>query len=137
MRRLPVLVLALSLSLGFVLSACGKKTPVAAPETLTSDPVAQEGFRLMKQEDCTSCHTYDGTRASGPTLKGLAGSRVTLANGQVALVDDGYLYRSLSDPDVEIRKGYDAGVMTAAMDTRKKLTAEQINAMVAAMKVLR
>jgi cytochrome c2 len=64
---------------------------------------------------CQGCHTLDGSKSSGPTFKGLAGSKVQLANGQTVTADDAYLLESILDPDKQIVKGYQPGVMSSVI----------------------
>jgi cytochrome c2 len=73
------------------------------------------GKGLYAALGCQGCHTLDGTRSSGPTFKGLYGSTVTLTNGQKVKADDAYLLESILDPDKQIVKGYQPGVMSATI----------------------
>jgi cytochrome c2 len=70
------------------------------------------GKELFISLGCQSCHTIDGTKATGPTLKGLFGSKVKLANGQTVTADQAYLLESILDPDKQIVAGYQPGVMS-------------------------
>jgi cytochrome c2 len=64
---------------------------------------------------CQGCHSLDGSRSTGPTFKGLAGSKVQLTNGKTVTADDKYLLDAIIDPDLEIVKGYQPGVMTSVI----------------------
>ena len=64
---------------------------------------------------CQGCHSLDGSPSSGPTFKGLFGSSVKLTNGQTVNADDAYLLESIIDPDKEIVKGYQPGVMSSVI----------------------
>jgi mono/diheme cytochrome c family protein len=83
-----------------------------APE---EDPVAA-GEALWTSTGCSGCHTIDGSASVGPTVEGLAGSEVELADGETVTADEDYLARSITDPDAQIVAGYSAGVMSAATD---------------------
>ncbi len=48
---------------------------------------------------------------AGPGWGGLYGHEVTLADGSTVTADDAYLARSITDPDAEVVKGYEPGVM--------------------------
>jgi cytochrome c oxidase subunit 2 len=78
--------------------------------------LAAVGEDLWSSTGCAGCHTVDGTASVGPTVQGLAGSEVELADGQTVTADDVYLALSITDADAQIVAGYDAGVMSAATD---------------------
>lgn len=89
-------------------------TPAAAPVPVTAALVAQ-GKSLYQSDGCSACHSLSGSAGAGPSLKGLAGSTVTLATGQSTTADDAYLEKSIADPDAQIVKSYRAGIMPAAI----------------------
>jgi cytochrome c oxidase subunit 2 len=116
--RLPLLIggiLALSGA-----AACGggsgSSTPTATPRSTTaSSGAAAQGQALYASKGCKSCHSIDGSAGVGPTWKGLAGSRVKLADASMVTADDAYLTASIEDPDKQIVDGYKPGVMTASI----------------------
>jgi mono/diheme cytochrome c family protein len=73
------------------------------------------GEGLYTSLGCQGCHSLDGSPSSGPTFKGLAGSKVRLTNGQTVTADDQFLLESIVDPDKTIVAGYQPGVMTAVV----------------------
>jgi cytochrome c oxidase subunit 2 len=73
------------------------------------------GEGLYASLGCQGCHSIDGSASSGPTFKGLFGSTVTLTDGQKAKADEPYLLDSILNPDREIVKGYQPGVMSAVI----------------------
>ena len=73
------------------------------------------GEGLYSTLGCQGCHSIDGSASSGPTFKGLFGSTVELTNGQKVKVDEQYLLESIMDPDKQIVKGYQPGVMVSAV----------------------
>jgi hypothetical protein len=83
--------------------------------SVPSTDLATLGATLFTQYRCNVCHTTNGERAAGPTLKGLFGSQVALDNGQTVTADEGYLAESISDPDAQIVAGYGPSVMSAAL----------------------
>jgi mono/diheme cytochrome c family protein len=89
-------------------------SPAPAPIQATPALVAR-GKALYTSDGCSGCHSLTGSAGAGPSLKGLAGATVTLTTGQTVTADDAYLERSISDPDTEIVKGYNAGIMSAAI----------------------
>jgi cytochrome c oxidase subunit 2 len=63
------------------------------------------GQRLFEQLRCGTCHQGGGR---GPALEGVFGSEVLLANGQTVVADEGYIRRSILDPQKEVVKGFEA-----------------------------
>jgi cytochrome c oxidase subunit 2 len=104
----------------------------AAKPVDTSEPL---GLRIMREKDCLSCHSVDGTPMVGPTLKGLLGRTqdVQLVGGKTrtVTVDEAYLIRSIEKPDAEIVKGY-----PPAMPETPGLTPRETRAMVDYIKTL-
>lgn len=90
-----------------------------APGTTTAAPAgtAARGKDLFTADGCGSCHSLDGTNGVGPTLQNLAGSTVTLSDGSTVTADGAYLAKSITDPDAEIVKGFQKGVMSAAISS--------------------
>jgi mono/diheme cytochrome c family protein len=93
-----------------------------APPTLTTAPsggggggLAGMGAKLYESLGCSSCHTLTGAKGIGPTWKGLAGSKVQLSTGQTVTADDAYLLESILDPDKQIVKGFQKGIMSASI----------------------
>ena len=74
------------------------------------------GEELYRQYACASCHSLDGSEGTGPTFKGLAGSTVTLDGGKQVKADAAYLEKAITDPDADVTKGYNAGIMKASID---------------------
>jgi len=73
------------------------------------------GKGLYASLGCQSCHSLDGSASTGPTFKGLFGSKVKLTSGQTVTADDAYLLESILDPDKTIVAGYQPGVMTSVI----------------------
>jgi cytochrome c2 len=73
------------------------------------------GQGLYASLGCQGCHSIDGSKSTGPTFKGLSGSKVELTDGKTVTADDAYLLDSIVDPDKEIVKGYQPGVMTSVI----------------------
>jgi cytochrome c oxidase subunit 2 len=89
-------------------------TSAAGPVAVTPALVAR-GKALYSADSCSGCHSLSGAAGVGPSFKGLAGSTITLDNGQAVTADDTYLERSIADPDAQIVKGYHAGLMAPAI----------------------
>jgi mono/diheme cytochrome c family protein len=107
--------------------------PVQATPALVA-----RGKALYTSAGCSSCHSLSGSSGAGPTFKGLAGSTVTLDNGQTVAADGAYLDRSIVDPDAEIVKGYRAGIMSAAIAGRDfAAKPDEVQALVAFLESLK
>jgi cytochrome c oxidase subunit 2 len=71
----------------------------------TEGTLAQVGARLFTQFACHTCHAGGDTQR-GPVLNGLFGSRVTLANGETVVADNGYIRESILNPQAKIVAGF-------------------------------
>jgi len=103
----------------------------------TPELVAQ-GKQLWSTESCVGCHSTGSGSGAGPGVGGLAGSKVELDDGTTVTADDAYLVRAIAHPDVEVVKGYSAGMMSAAvasfaLDTKP----DDLRALVAYIKSLK
>jgi cytochrome c oxidase subunit II len=90
--------------------------------------------KLLEDRQCSSCHTTDGSEGLGPTLKGLYGSRRTLADGTQITADEKYLIEAIRDPDKQIVKGYEPGSMPPSDEP---LTDQEINEIISYIKSLK
>jgi cytochrome c oxidase subunit 2 len=66
---------------------------------------AQNGERLFTEHACVTCHKQDST-GRGPSLYGLYGSKVALADGRTAIADENYLRESIVNSQVKVVQGY-------------------------------
>ena len=69
-------------------------------------PVAEAGERIFADLGCPSCHRPDAL-ARGPSLDGLAGREVRLADGAAVVADDDYLRESILYPRAKVVAGYE------------------------------
>lgn len=72
------------------------------------------GLTLINKNGCLTCHSLDGSRIVGPSFKGLYGRKtvvVTAAGDKEIVADADYIKRSVYDPNVEVVKGYNQGLM--------------------------
>jgi cytochrome c oxidase subunit 2 len=67
--------------------------------------LAAAGAALFADLACTTCHR-PGVEDRGPSLEGLFGTTVQLADGGEALVDEAYLREAILNPAARIRFGY-------------------------------
>ena len=61
---------------------------------------------MARDRGCTSCHSSNGDKGTGPTWKGLYGSEVELADGTTVTADETYVKESITDPGAKIVNGY-------------------------------
>ena len=71
----------------------------------------QNGERLFSDLACITCHKTDST-GRGPSLLGVFGSTVDLADGRKVVADENYLRESVMNSQAKIVKGYQ-GIMPA------------------------
>jgi cytochrome c oxidase subunit 2 len=77
------------------------------------------GLVVMQANTCLTCHTLDGTKVIGPTFKGLYGRKTTVVteSGEKEVeANDDYIIRSIEDPNSEVVKGYNRGLMQPYKD---------------------
>ena len=125
--------------LGISTSIAAEKTTV--PGGLSQKPSVEQqpietpidrGKRLFTEKGCTACHTVDRKPLIGPTLKGIFGHEVELADGKKVQVDENYIRESIVNPTVKVVKGFQP-VMPAYKGSLKD---EEINALVSYIKSL-
>ena len=71
--------------------------------------MAVHGRQIFNRNQCSTCHSVDGSSKSGPSLKGLFNARVELTSGSV-IADENYIRESIEKPQAKIVKGYGAGM---------------------------
>lgn len=69
-------------------------------------PPAQRGKTLFASSGCVGCHSVDGSKLVGPSLKGLFGRTEDLADGTSVKAEENYLRESILNPSAKIVKGY-------------------------------
>lgn len=80
---------------------------------VTDSPTAS-GQRIMKNIGCFACHSVDGSKLVGPSFKGVYGHAVTVVTGgseREVTADDAYIKRSIYDPNADVVKGFNKGMM--------------------------
>jgi cytochrome c oxidase subunit II len=70
------------------------------------DPVVA-GEKLFSDHTCNTCHYPDG-KGRGPSLNGLYGKKVLLADGSSVTADDAYIRESILNPSAKIVAKYQA-----------------------------
>ena len=72
--------------------------------------LADRGKEVFNEKGCNACHSVNGTRVVGPTMKGLAGIKREFADGSSAVADDAYLRESILLSGAKIVKDYPAAM---------------------------
>ena len=80
------------------------------------------GLTIMRANGCITCHSLNGSKIVGPTFKGLYGSKRTVITDQgeseIDAFDD-YIKKSILEPNAEVVKGYNKGLMQSYKDVIK------------------
>jgi len=80
------------------------------------------GLAVLKANACITCHSLDGTKVIGPSFKGLYGSKRSVLTDQgekEVVADADYIKRSIVDPNGEVVKGFNKGLMQSYKDVLK------------------
>ncbi len=81
---------------------------------VTGNTPDHPGLAIIKANACLTCHSLDGTKIIGPSFKGLYGTKRVVISDQgekeVEATDE-YIKRSVMDPNAEVVKGFNKGLM--------------------------
>ena len=91
-------------------------------EAATEKP-QERGLKLLLAKGCLGCHSVDGTRRDGPTLKGVYNRRVTVlekGKEKEVVAGEAYLRTSILQPGFDVVKGYQP-IMPAFPMTQEEL----------------
>jgi len=69
----------------------------------------EHGEQRFRLKGCVACHTVDGSRLIGPSLKGVFGRRVAVVTAGMereVVADEDYLARSIRDPAADVVRGF-------------------------------
>jgi len=73
-----------------------------AANFLKKMPPAVAGEKIFNLRGCAQCHTVDGNRSTGPSLKDVFGKDVLLVGGNNVKVDEDYIRESILEPGAKI-----------------------------------
>ncbi len=103
---LAVAVVLLVGGVGLSLKMSSSGSPGSEKSSMTlGDPV--RGRQVVLKLGCVQCHTDDGTRAQGPSFRGLFGSTVTYIDGSTGVVDDADVRYAMREPAGKVIDGFD------------------------------
>lgn len=90
--------------------------------------------RLTWRNNCSSCHSIDGSKNTGPTWQNMWGYPVEIGQGpaQAGVVDENYVRRSILDPGYQVVAGYKNQMQSFT----GRLSEAQINALIVFMRSL-
>ena len=89
-------------------------TTVRAPVVDSEMTLADQGFEILRRNGCNACHSSDGSKLVGPSYLGLWGEMQTVVTGREerqVMADEEYIRRSIYDPNADVVKGYNRGLM--------------------------
>jgi cytochrome c oxidase subunit II len=94
-------------------------------------PLSTSGEKIFAELGCAACHQADA-QGRGPSLQGVFGKPVQLADGRTVTADENYIRESILDPGSKVVSGF-----KPVMPTFQGLVSEeQLNALVAYVKSL-
>lgn len=104
------------------------------PEILTaSDITAANGEKIFNKMACITCHSLDGSKSHGPTLKNLFNSKRQIkGHKQPLTADDSYLRESILNPNAKIVQGFPENYMPAF-----QLDKNQVEALILYIKTIK
>jgi cytochrome c oxidase subunit 2 len=105
--------------------------PSVAPPPITKMQESKlDGATLFSSKGCIGCHSLDGSKRVGPSLKGIYQSKqqvVTEGKLHEVTVDTTYLHNSIQHPNTDVVEGFPSGIMPPFGTT---LSNEEVNALV-------
>ncbi|PCJ16762.1 MAG: cytochrome c oxidase subunit II [Candidatus Cloacimonadota bacterium] len=97
-------------------------------QALTGDALVKKGRQTFST--CAACHSIDGSRIVGPSLKGLFTRETHFENGKSQKVDEAYVRKSILEPKTDVVKGF-PNIMT-----KVPLDKQELDAIIAYLKTL-
>lgn len=70
-------------------------------------PPIELGQRSYQMRGCTQCHTVDGAKLVGPSLKGFLARKHELKDGAVVEPTDAYIQESIEEPSAKVIAGFE------------------------------
>ena len=81
------------------------------PKVVIKKATLEIGEKLYTSLGCIACHSLDGGKNHGPTLKGSFGAKREFLEAKPLIVNDAYLRESIEKPMTKTVKGYLTGMM--------------------------
>ena len=95
------------------------------------------GLVVLKKNACISCHSLDGSKIVGPSFKGVWGMTETVITNDAEreiTIDEAYIKRSIQEPNADVVKGYNKGLMISYKDL---VSEKEINDIIEYIKTLK
>jgi cytochrome c oxidase subunit 2 len=108
----PALAVLGAVGAAALLVACGSSGSSSGGRATS---LAASGRQLYASEGCEDCHSLNGSLGTGPSWKGLYGSRVHLTSGVTVVADAAYLTKHIVDPNAMTVSDYPGDVMAEAI----------------------
>ena len=89
----------------------GERLSSDEPKVVIKKPTLEIGEKLYTSLGCIACHSLDGGKNHGPTLKGSFGAKREFLEATPLVVNDAYLRESIEKPMAKTVKGYLTGMM--------------------------
>lgn len=86
--------------------------------TEPGESLVEIGRKVFAQRGCAACHSLDGSRRVGPSMKGLWGRETRLADGSAASADEEYVRESILKPGAKVVAGFPNVMPPAALPER-------------------
>lgn len=99
------IVLVSMLLIGITLIIRTVNSDLVLPEL--DNELAARGLAIAQDNGCIACHTLDGSLGIGPTWLGMYGKTETLTDGSTVIVDEEYIFESITRPEVKQVKGFE------------------------------
>src|SRR5665647_1530016 len=97
---------------------------------VTGNVPEHPGLAIIKANACLTCHSMDGSKIIGPSFKGLFGRKTVIVTDsgekEIETTAD-YIKKSIIDPNVDIVKGFNKGLMQSY---KEKITSEDLDKIV-------
>ncbi len=111
-------------------------------DTTTTAPIiaatpAMAGKLVIQKYGCNACHSSDGSKIIGPSYKGIFGKEVVvITNGKerTVTVDGAYIKHSVYDPNADVVKGFNKGLM---QPYKGQVNEEELNQIIEYIKSLK
>jgi len=111
-------------------------TTAVAPVVDSETSLADQGFEVLRRNGCNACHSMDGTKLVGPSYLGGWGNTRTVVTDREereVTIDEEYIKRSIYDPNADVVKGFNQGLM---LSYEGMVSEEEVNLIIEYLKEL-